>query len=71
MIYRILLQDKVDENVIREVQAKHKGDVEGIDELYDSLVLNGSCESDKVSRIYYTAYTLSLKGIEMIIVRVN
>lgn len=71
MTYRILLKDKVDEELLREVQAKHRGDVEGISELYDLLVENGSCDSDIVSRIYYVAYTLSLKGIEMIIMRLN
>lgn len=71
MTYRILFKDKVDEDIIREVKSKHSEDVEGIIELYDSLIKDGSCESDTVSRIYYVAYTLSLKGIEMIIVKLN
>lgn len=71
MRYRIILKDKVDANLLREIQSKHKMDVEGISELYDLLIANGSCDSDKVSRIYYVAYTLALKNIEIIIVKLN
>ena len=69
--YRILFKDKVDKSVLREVKERHNGDVEGISELYDLLIENGTCDSDTVSRIYYVAYTLSLKGIEMIIVKLD
>ena len=71
MRYKILLKDKVDETLLREIQSKHSMDVEGISELYDLLVLNGTCDSDKVSRIYYVAYTLALSDVEIIIVKLN
>ncbi|NLK43138.1 MAG: hypothetical protein GX300_01945 [Tissierellia bacterium] len=71
MRYRILLKDKVEEKILREIQSKHSRDVEGISDLYDLLILQGSCDSDVPSRIYYVAYTLALKNIEIIIVRLN
>lgn len=71
MRYRIILENKVDAKLLREIQSKHSMDVEGISELYDLLVINGSCDSDKVSRIYYVAYTLALSYIEIIIVKLN
>lgn len=71
MRYKILLKEKIDTKLLREIQSKYREDVEGIDELYDLLVLNGTCDSDKVSRIYYVAYTLSLSDIEMIIVKLS
>lgn len=71
MKYKILLREKVDSKLLREIQAKYGEDVEGINELYDALVEHGTCDSYTASRIYYVAYTLSLSGIEMIIVQVN
>lgn len=71
MKYRILLQGKVEEKLLKEIQAKHGKDIEGINELYDQLIMHGSCDSEISSRIYYVAYTLGLEKIEMIIVRVN
>lgn len=71
MRFRILLKNKVDEKLLRKIQSKHGMDVEGISELYDSLVKDGSCDSDTPSRIYYVAYTLALENIEIIIVRLN
>ncbi len=71
MRYKILFKNKVDEKLLREIQAKHSMDVEGISELYDLLILNGTCDSNKVSRIYYVAYTLALSEIEIIIVKLN
>lgn len=71
MRYRIILKTNVDEKLLREIQSKHSMDVEGISELYDLLVLHGSCDSDTVSRIYYVAYTLALENIEIIIVKLN
>ncbi|OHW61669.1 hypothetical protein EUAN_19890 [Andreesenia angusta] len=71
MRYRILLKDKVDEKLLREIQLKHSEDVEGISELYDRLIEDGGCDSDTVSRIYYVAYTLALSKIEIIIVKLN
>ena len=71
MRYRILLKDKVEEKLLKEIQSKHKKDVEGTNELYDLLIQHGSCDSDIVSRIYYVAYTLALKNIEIVIVRLN
>lgn len=71
MKYRILFKDKVGKEVLREIQAKHSGDVEGINELYDLLIKNGTCDTYEAKKIYYVAYTLALKDIEMIIVRVD
>ena len=71
MKYRIILKDKVDAELLREIQLKHSRDVEGISELYDLLVKDGCCDSNVVSRIYYVAYTLALSDIEIIIVRLN
>ena len=71
MRYKITLQHKVDAEIIRKTKDKYKKDVEGISELYDSLIDTRTCESDQVSRIYYVAYTLSLSGIEMVIMKLN
>lgn len=71
MRYRILLKDKVEAKLLKEIKSKHGMDVEGISELYDLLVVNGSCDSNKVSRIYYVAYTLALNNIEIIIVKLD
>lgn len=71
MGFRILLKDKVEERLLRDIQSKHSMDIEGINELYEQLVIDGSCDSDTPSRIYYVAYTLALKNIEIIIVRLN
>ena len=71
MEYRIILKDNVDSLLLRDIQSNYKNDVEGISDLYDSLIENGSCDSDKVSRIYYVAYTLALSFIEIIIVKLN
>lgn len=71
MSYKITLNEKPDPELLREIQAKHNNDVEGIDELYDLLIENGACHSDTVSRIYYVAYTLSLHDIEMVIMKLN
>lgn len=71
MKYRILLKEKVDKKVLKEIQSKHSQDVEGINELYDLLIKNGTCDTYEAEKIYYVAYTLALKDIEMIIVRVD
>ncbi|HLR21622.1 MAG TPA: hypothetical protein VK087_06415 [Tissierellaceae bacterium] len=71
MKYRILLKDKVDVDILKAIKSKHSGDVEGINELYDLLIENGSCDTYEASKIYYLAYTLALKDIEIIIVRVD
>ncbi len=71
MRYRIILKDKVDKKLLREIQSKHGMDIEGISKLYDLLVEHGTCDSNKASRIYYVAYTLALRDIEMIIVQLN
>lgn len=69
MTYKITLDHKVDEKLLREIQAKYSGDVEGISELYDLLIKDTVCHSDTVSRIYYVAYTLALSDIEMMIMK--
>ena len=71
MSYRIILKEKQDKELLKEIKSKHSKDIEGISPLYDLLIENGSCDSDKVSRIYYVAYTLSLSSIEMIIVKLD
>lgn len=71
MGYRILLKSKVEEKLLREIQAKHSKDIEEISELYESLILHRTCDSDVPSRIYYLAYTLALENIEIVIVRLN
>lgn len=71
MRYRILLKDKVDKKLLKDIKSNHSKDIDGISELYDLLIENGSCDSDKVSRIYYVAYTVSLSSIEMIIVKLD
>lgn len=71
MRYKMILKNKEDEDLLREIQSKYSKDVEGISELYDLLVTDGACDSDKVSRIYYVAYTLALSDIEIIIVKLN
>lgn len=71
MRYRIILQTKVEANLLRDIKSKHSSDVEGISELYDQLVINGSCDSLKPSSIYYVAYTLALNAIEIMIVKLD
>ena len=71
MRYRIILKNKVDPKILREIKSKHGMDVDGISDLYDLLALNGCCDSDIVSRIYYVAYTLALNSMEIIIVKLN
>lgn len=71
MSYKILLKSKVDDNLLREIQSKHCMDIEGINELYELLIKNKCCDSDKVSKIYYVAYTLALSNIEIVIVKLN
>ena len=71
MRFKILLKEKTVEKLLREIQSKYSEDVEGIDELYDLLIKDGTCDSYTASRIYYVAYTLSLSDIEMIIIQMN
>ena len=71
MKYRILFKKKVDSKLIKEIANKHYEDLEGIGDLYHQLIENASCESEIASRIYYVAYTLALKDLELILVRVN
>ena len=71
MVYRILLRGNIDTKLLREIQSRHSEDIEGIEELYEQLIANGSCDSAEAAKIYYTAYTLALENIEMIIVQVN
>lgn len=71
MKYRILFKDKKpSENLLKKIKDKHGKDIEGLEELYDDLIANKTCESHDASKIYYIAYTLSLEGYELIIVRV-
>lgn len=71
MKFRIILEGKIDEKLLKEIQIKHSKDIEGIGDLYDSLITNGLCDSYKASNIYYVAYTLALSSIKLIIVQVN
>ena len=58
MNYRILFKDRPDPELIKEIASKHYRDMEGIGDLYDQLVEKSS-------------YTLALKDLELILVRVN
>ncbi len=74
MRYKIIFKDKVDnvdKELLRKIQSKHSNDVEGINDLYEQLILHGTCDSNVASRIYYVAYTLALENIELILVRMN
>lgn len=71
MRYRILFKNKVDKDLLIKIKEKHSKDIEGIEELYDSLIQHETCDSDIPARIYYTAYTLALENIELVIVRLN
>lgn len=74
MKYKIIFKDgvdKVEKELLRKIQSKHNNDIEGINVLYDQLILHGTCDSKIASRIYYVAYTLALENIELILIRVN
>lgn len=71
MRFKILLKEKVDQALLREIQSKYGEDIEGINELYELLIRDGTCDSYTPSKIYYVAYTLSLSDIEMIIIQMN
>lgn len=58
MNYRILFKDRPDPELIKEIASKHYRDMEGIGDLYDQLIEKSS-------------YTLALKDLELILVRVN
>ncbi|HZJ76598.1 MAG TPA: hypothetical protein VFC70_02705 [Oscillospiraceae bacterium] len=74
MKYKIIFKegvDKVEKELLRKIKSKHNNDIEGINDLYDQLILHGTCDSKIASRIYYVAYTLALENIELILIRVN
>ncbi len=74
MRYKIIFKDKVenvDKELLKKIRSKHSNDIEGIDDLYEQLVLHGTCDSYTASKIYYVAYTLALENIELILIRVN
>lgn len=73
MKYKIIFKDKdkVDKETLKKIQAKHKDDIEGINDLYEQLIAHGTCESTVAPIFYYTAYTLSLEGIELILIQMN
>lgn len=59
---KILLKSELDDetrNIIDHLKREHCDFVEGIYDLYDSLIMNGSCTSYQAERIYYVAYTLA------------
>lgn len=61
-MYKLILKDKLNEDdkvFIRTTRSKAIEEVEGVSDLYDSLTINGYCESGKASRIHYVAYTLA------------
>ncbi len=64
MIYKIKLIGEYDKSLIENIQREHKEQVEGIYELYDSLYINGYCESYNKARIYYVGYTLADNNID-------
>ncbi len=63
MIYKIRLGE-YDKDLIESIQDEHTELVEGIYELYDSLYVNGFCESYSRARIHYVAYTLAKNNID-------
>lgn len=71
MRYRILMNAKPTKDLLQQVRDKHSQDTEGIDELYEDLIKDGTCESKMPSRIYYVAYTLALENIELTLVKLN
>lgn len=61
-MYKLILKDTLTEEdkiFIRTTRGKAIEEVEGISDLYDSLNINGYCESGKASRVHYVAYTLA------------
>lgn len=71
MKYRILFKDKIDKEILRTIKNKHSHELEGLESLYDFLIEDGVCDSQKPALIYYLAYTLALENIEIIIVRLD
>lgn len=71
MKYRILFKDRPDPELIKEIASKHYRDIEGIGGLYDQLIEKSSCDGEEAAEIYYVAYTLALRDLELILVRVN
>ena len=64
MIYKIKILGSYDKELIEKIQQQHKDKVEGIYEIYDSLYINGYCESYNKARIYYVSYTLADNNID-------
>lgn len=64
MIYKISLIGSYDKKLIEKIQRESMEQVEGIFELYDSLYMNGYCESYNKARIYYVGYTLAANNID-------
>lgn len=71
MRYKILMNDKPTKDLLKKIRDKHNQDIEGIDELYEDLIEDGTCESKRSSRIYYVAYTLALENIELTLVKLH
>lgn len=71
MILKITLLDKPNESLINQLRKEHIEKVEGIAELYDSLYMNGKCESHSDARIYYVAYTLAANRIPLNITEIK
>ena len=50
-----------DKAMIRFIKAKTIKELSGLNDLYDSIIINGVCESNVPSEVYYVAYTLADK----------
>ena len=67
---RIVLSEELTreiKEILIKLQSEHADKVEGIHDLYTSLVINRQCQSYQAGRIYYVAYTLTTKGIDFTI----
>lgn len=69
MKIRILMNDNPDIEQLKSIKAKHENDIEGIAELYDALIADGTCASEKSAKAYYVAYTLGLENIDLTLVK--
>lgn len=69
MRIRILMNDSPDPELLKEIKSKHEKDIEGINELYDSLITHGTCSSEMPYKAYYVAYTLGLENIDLTLVK--
>lgn len=71
MLYQLILKEKLDQEVKKELQQIQRDQKEkrgGIYELYDMLCITGKCSSYSKGRIYYVGYTLAESDIDFTII---